>query len=107
MTDCPDCGAKPGEIHKLVGCDVERCPLCGLQAIGCGCDWPRDVKRLPWTGEWPGKAECREWGWYAVMVEGRGYVPCDRDSPGATEDLNRIYAECRWDAEAQKWVRPE
>ena len=74
MKDCPDCGAKPGELHKLYACDVERCPLCGYQAIGCGCDWNDDTKRLPWTGEWPGFDQCREWGWYAVMVEGQGWV---------------------------------
>lgn len=34
--DCHDCGAKEGEIHKY-GCDMEKCPFCGNQLIGCGC----------------------------------------------------------------------
>lgn len=32
---CGDCGAKYSEQH-LAGCDVERCPVCGLQLISCG-----------------------------------------------------------------------
>lgn len=32
---CGDYGAKYGEQH-LTGCDVERCPVCGLQLISCG-----------------------------------------------------------------------
>jgi hypothetical protein len=31
---CHDCGAAKGNLHHP-GCDVERCPVCGLQAIGC------------------------------------------------------------------------
>ena len=34
--DCHDCGVKEGQIHKE-GCDMERCPICGSQLIGCGC----------------------------------------------------------------------
>ena len=36
LRNCHDCGAKPGELHKP-GCDTERCPRCGYQAIGCEC----------------------------------------------------------------------
>ncbi len=33
---CHDCSAIPGEFH-VPGCDMERCPSCGGQAIVCGC----------------------------------------------------------------------
>lgn len=33
---CGDCNAFYGEYHHP-GCDNERCPVCGGQAISCDC----------------------------------------------------------------------
>lgn len=33
---CPDCNVEPGQLH-VPGCDIERCPRCHCQAIGCDC----------------------------------------------------------------------
>ena len=48
---CPDCGAPVGEKHKD-GCDIERCPHCGGQALGCvGFEFDKKMPEdtAPWT----------------------------------------------------------
>lgn len=38
VATCHDCGAQEGQIHER-GCDMERCPFCGGQLIGCECSY--------------------------------------------------------------------
>jgi hypothetical protein len=106
---CYDCGAAPGQLHEL-GCDVECCPYCGRQLLTCDHSFfleeaPPDKDRIPWTGEWPGVAECRELGLYAKLTP-EGWKPCRPDEPGAREDLNRLGEgrETRWDRKQKRWV---
>lgn len=105
--DCPDCGVLPGQRHVL-GCSIEQCPNCGEQLDGCFCEERIPSSgHLPWSGTWPGKAECREWGWYARRLPGMGWVPRSKDDPGAVEDLDRLYREAHWDREKKRYVRDE
>ena len=55
MTNCPDCNAKPGNIH-VDGCNVERCSVCGGQRLQCECA-DHDPKFARWSGWWPGWLE--------------------------------------------------
>lgn len=102
---CPDCSVVIGENH-LPGCDIERCPCCGLQRLSCDCsDADRaGLPRIPWNGEFPGTSECREYGLYAKLIPGLGWVQCGKDEEDAQEDLNRLYEFGTWDTARQRWV---
>ena len=58
--NCPDCGARPGEMHEP-GCDVERCSVCGGQYISCRCPG-HDRAFARWSGWWPGELEAAAMG---------------------------------------------
>jgi hypothetical protein len=64
------------------------------------------IKRRPWSGYWPGVAECREYDFWCKWGESGGWIQCDRDDPDAREDLNRLVTECVWDVEKQRFVLP-
>ena len=104
MKNCHDCGAAPDTAHEP-GCDVERCPECGHQRIGCDCD--TDAPPLLWTGMWPGEAECIAWGWHAFIYPGRGWVRCAADHPECQPDLNRLYIDAKWNPTARTWEKRE
>jgi hypothetical protein len=50
MVRCHDCGVEEGQLHKP-GCDMEICPLCGGQLIGCDCKYEY-YKQLPYRIPW-------------------------------------------------------
>lgn len=68
-------------------------------------------RRERWSGEWPGLAECREFGWYVKWVEtdhpwgGTCWQRCGPEDPDARGDLNRLAVEARWDADKGRFVR--
>lgn len=102
LKTCQDCGAATGSPHAD-GCDTARCLRTGGQRLSCG--EPHDCGADVWTGEWPGVAECREFGWYSRFIPGVGWRRCEPGWPGASEDLNRLHGgEAGWDAAAGRWV---
>jgi hypothetical protein len=121
---CNDCGAEVGEEHAD-GCDVARCLAYGSQRIQCGPgsrlvpfrvdpghvevvhvfdghDCGRDV----WTGQWPGVAECAEFGWWVVFLPNGNpsWRPVPAGTPGAAPDLNRLAVDATWDPQRHRWV---
>lgn len=40
---CGDCAVLKGQYH-VPGCDIEQCPACGGQVIGCDCEYEGDCE---------------------------------------------------------------
>jgi hypothetical protein len=53
-----------------------------------------DPRREVWTGKWPGEDDCERLGFF---------VNGDPDFP----DLNRLFIDCVWDADTQRWERKQ
>ena len=104
LAPCPECGALPGQLH-LKSCHIEACPECGRQLLSCGCRQPKGKDRIPWAGEWPGEAECREFGWFAKLIPGKGWVSCQALDARASPDLWRLYRDAEWDRTARRFRR--
>jgi hypothetical protein len=101
LEPCPDCQAKVGEHHSA-GCDVERCSVCGLNRLQCGC---KSEKKIAWDGRWPGESECEEFNFFTRFVPGSGWMPCLKSDEGAVHDLNRLYEETIWSSELGRHVQ--
>ena len=112
---CPDCKVKVGDKHEP-GCDIARCSICGDQHMCCNCE---DGQPDIWIGlMYPTECKlCLEkgfWCFTAILVDGdeypitspemhhlamrlrdekgfkmRFHIPCGRDDPGASPDINR------------------
>lgn len=120
---CPFCG------HQIISCG------CAYEHLSRELGWDDDVLdeahregltpemesqwerllceagKVPWTGTWPGDRECREYGFWCRWDPGldrrRGWVECDANHVDAQEDLNRLYATCRWDRGQKRLVLQE
>ena len=71
------------------------------------CDDHPDASSDTWTGEWPGYAECRKLGLYSYFKP--LWTPCDKNHPGAGEDLATFKQMQRegdlvWDRESEEFV---
>jgi hypothetical protein len=78
-------GGATDEMYEVLDAEVER--LGG---------------RLPWTGEFPGCAECREFDLWSYW--GPPWISCHRDHPQASEDLNRLCSVAMWDKTRRRYV---
>ncbi|MBR7830615.1 hypothetical protein KDK95_30215 [Actinospica sp. MGRD01-02] len=100
MPTCPKCPAGVGDLHAD-WCTIAWCATDGRQRYGrCdvfhGCHHdPRYDCRTAWTGLYPGFAECRALGWFAVLTP-EGWIPVSPGTSGAIEDLNRLMRHAVW-----------
>ena len=124
VSNCPGCGVEPNRLHKFP-CQLEQCPYCGGQMIGCICydhvvmltltqniaaikNIPQNDDRVPWNGLTPGTKECRDLDWYTKSNDnGKSWVECESNEEGAREDLMRFFTHAKWDRETKRFIVDE
>lgn len=73
-TRCRDCGCREGEIHYILGCDLERCPFCGRQLSMCGCVYK--ILRIHLDpGEFVRDLTPEQESSWARILEAKGRIP--------------------------------
>lgn len=73
MKQCHDCAVEIGEQHKP-GCDMEECPFCGGQLIGCDCCYEKlgiDANVEPVYSQWLNEEQATRW---EAMLKEKGYI---------------------------------
>lgn len=100
---CPDCYVMPGKKH-LRGCDYETCANCGGQRLSCGC---KTRKSIPWSGEHVLARDAKKNNLYCKLASRSGFslIPCRKDNPEATLDLNRVSEELVWNKKKLCWEK--
>ena len=119
---CPFCEVQCGEYHRNL-CELEQCPYCGFFCHNCGSNTGKCANidnalypvplddRIPFTGEWPGANECRDWGWYAIPQHDceanpeKAWLACSPMAPKALPNYYRLSVDAEWSREDKRFVR--
>ena len=80
------------KVGVLLAISVVQTAILLAIAVICLHFDPNDARRQRqvWNGEWPGEDDCERLGFY---------------SNGDPDFLNRLFTECVWDADTQRWER--
>jgi hypothetical protein len=108
---CPRCGGQVLScvcVYEVNGIDPARLPADYPEVYRDGPTpemeivWDRAwlTRRIPWSGERHGAADCRAFGLWVVRRDA-GWFPAAADAPGAVPDFEALSLIGRWDADAR------
>ncbi len=106
---CPDCNVQPGQCHKP-GCDVERCMLCGGQAISCACVYEvNGIKYSTMEQEHPDIWNDGPTSDMVAVYDDKVETIGGRDTwtgqwPGVSECIEFGWSGTKWSPRQEKWV---